>query len=198
MAPGNGIPALFGSLGGVIKALLILGVFFGVVMNAYSAYMSLTTVLTGPTKMVATSQMMKFATMAAITIAASLIAIATKNAFDVYFGDVLAIVIYTLIPWSAINLADYYLVRHGKYDTASLFDPGGIYGAFNWTAIAVYLIAIGVQLPFARLSFYIGPIAAVTGADFAWVPGLIVPAVMFTVLERPPPCSQWGWVHPSA
>ena len=183
-APGNGIPALFGSLGSVVKILIILGVFFGVVMNAYSAYMSLTTVLTGPMKRATISQGMKFATMAAITIAASLIAIATKDQFDVYFGDVLAIVIYTLIPWSAINLADYYLVRHGRYDTASLFDANGIYGAFNWTAITVYLIAIGVQIPFARLSFYVGPIAAFTGADFAWVPGLIIPAVMFTILER--------------
>jgi NCS1 family nucleobase:cation symporter-1 len=39
------------------------------------------------------------------------------------FLDVLLVI---FIPWSAINLTDYFLVRRGHYDVASFFIPNGI------------------------------------------------------------------------
>jgi purine-cytosine permease-like protein len=34
-----------------------------------------------------------------------------------------------LIPWTAINLVDYYLIRRGEYDVEAFFGPsGGQYG----------------------------------------------------------------------
>jgi nucleobase:cation symporter-1, NCS1 family len=44
-----------------------------------------------------------------------------------------------------------------------------------------------VQLPFMSLSFYQGPIAERIGADFAWIPGLIIPALLYVMVER-----VWG------
>ena len=41
------------------------------------------------------------------------------------------------IPWSAVNLTDYFAVRHGRYDVAAFFDPsGGPYGKVAWRGIA--------------------------------------------------------------
>jgi purine-cytosine permease-like protein len=50
------------------------------------------------------------------------------------FLDVLLVV---LIPWSAINLADYFLVRRGRYDVASSFTADGAYGRFAWRGLLV-------------------------------------------------------------
>jgi NCS1 family nucleobase:cation symporter-1 len=35
---------------------------------------------------------------------------------------------FFFVPWSAINLVDYYLVKRGRYDVQSFFTPDGIYG----------------------------------------------------------------------
>jgi NCS1 family nucleobase:cation symporter-1 len=40
------------------------------------------------------------------------------------FLDVLLVI---FIPWSAVNLADYFLVRRGRYDVASFFSAGIVY-----------------------------------------------------------------------
>ena len=42
-----------------------------------------------------------------------------------------------LIPWSAVNLTDYFLVRHGEYDVASFFTASGIYG--KWACSLVFV-----------------------------------------------------------
>jgi NCS1 family nucleobase:cation symporter-1 len=75
-----------------------------------------------------------------------------------------------LVPWASINLIDFYLIKRGSYDIASIFraDGGGIYGRFNLHAIIAYFIGIIVQLPFANTSLYVGPYAnLVEGADLS-------------------------------
>jgi hypothetical protein len=51
------------------------------------------------------------------------------------FLDVLLVI---LIPWSAVNLADYFLVRRGRYDVASFFSADGAYGRFAWHGLLAY------------------------------------------------------------
>ena len=115
---------------------------------------------------------------------ATIIAIATQRNFDMYFSDMLSIMVYILVPWSAINLADYYLVRKGQYTIADMFKLDGIYGRYRWRAIGVYLAGIVIQAPFISLSFYTGSIARSVGADLAWLPGFAVPAIVFCIVER--------------
>ena len=38
-------------------------------------------------------------------------------------ANFLNVLLYVFIPWSAINLTDYYLIKHGDYDVASFFSP---------------------------------------------------------------------------
>jgi NCS1 family nucleobase:cation symporter-1 len=92
--------------------------------------------------------------------------------------------IYLLVPWSAINLADYYVVRKGEYVIAEFFRREGRYGAFQWRTIAVYVFGIAVQVPFMSLLFFKGMIAQAIGADLAWLPGLAVPAVLYVIVAR--------------
>jgi NCS1 family nucleobase:cation symporter-1 len=109
--------------------------------------------------------------------------------------------IYLLVPWSAINLADYYVVRKGNYVIADFFRRDGQYGAFRWRTIAVYLFGIAVQAPFMSLSFFKGPIAERIGADLAWLPGLLVPSALYVFTERrgsrPDPSSRSAAPEPT-
>jgi NCS1 family nucleobase:cation symporter-1 len=89
-----------------------------------------------------------------------------------------------LVPWASINLIDFYVIKRGRYDIASIFRAdGGIYGRFNLHAIVAYFIGIIVQLPFANTSLYVGPYAnMVEGADLSWLVGLVVTCPLYYCL----------------
>jgi NCS1 family nucleobase:cation symporter-1 len=112
------------------------------------------------------------------------VSVLAQDDFQAHFGDVLSAMIYLLVPWSAINLADYYVMRKGRYEIADFFRRDGQYGAFRWRTIAVYVFGIAVQVPFMSLSFFKGPIAERLGADLAWLPGLLIPAALYVFTER--------------
>jgi nucleobase:cation symporter-1, NCS1 family len=81
-----------------------------------------------------------------------------------------------LVPWTAINLVDYYLLRQGRYDVESFFrHDGGIYGRVNRIAVGCYVLGILVQIPFIDNPLYSGPVARAAGnVDLSWIVGLIV------------------------
>jgi NCS1 family nucleobase:cation symporter-1 len=60
--------------------------------------------------------------------------------------------LYFMIPWTAINLTDYYVVRRGRYVIADIFKTNGIYGRVNWWGVGIYLLAILVEIPFVNSS----------------------------------------------
>jgi NCS1 family nucleobase:cation symporter-1 len=99
------------------------------------------------------------------------------------------LLLYLLIPWTAVNLIDYYLIRAGNYHVPSFFAAdGGIYGNYNVAALVCYLMGILVQIPFIASDLYIGPVArALGGVDLSWIVGLLVvsPLYYFAVRERP-------------
>ena len=41
------------------------------------------------------------------------------------FNDFLLLVLYFFIPWTAVNLTDYFIVRKGHYAIAEIFKPNG-------------------------------------------------------------------------
>jgi nucleobase:cation symporter-1, NCS1 family len=91
------------------------------------------------------------------------------------------------IPWSAINLTDYYLVKHGNYDVASFFTPKGRYGGFLWRGLIAYLLAVAVQIPFIDQAFYTGPLVSVIGGiDISWVVGGVAGFVFYLIALRVP------------
>lgn len=99
-----------------------------------------------------------------------------KDSFLDNYTDFILLLLYVLVPWTAINLVDYYLLRHGQYDVASFFrQDGGIYGRVNAVAVEWYLIGILVQLPLVATPLYTGPLArALGGVDLSWIVGLAV------------------------
>ncbi|WP_338759688.1 cytosine permease [Massilia sp. METH4] len=105
---------------------------------------------------------------------------ASSNFLSIFLTAVFAMRI-VLVPWIAINLVDFYLVNDRYYQVSEIVgSANGVYGNFNFKALAVYLLGIAVQVPFIAESFYKGPWANLMGgADISWMVGLAASALMY-------------------
>ena len=102
------------------------------------------------------------------------------------FSDFVAILLYVLIPWSAINLIDYFVLRKGHYDVEAMFQrDGGQYGRWNTIGLVSYLVGLLVQVPFMVTNLYTGPLAEPLGfVDVAWMIGFVVPGALYAIWRR--------------
>jgi nucleobase:cation symporter-1, NCS1 family len=123
-----------------------------------------------------------------IFLAALLIGLEGASNFLTLYSQFNELLLYLLIPWTAVNLIDYYLIRFGHYHIPSFFaGDGGVYGKYNVAALVCYGIGIVVQIPFVASDLYTGPIArAIGGIDLSWIVGLLVvsPVYYFAARER--------------
>ncbi|MDB6182202.1 purine-cytosine permease family protein [Paracoccus fistulariae] len=122
----------------------------------------------------------------AIHICGLAIALAAQSNFLAFFYDFITWMLYILIPWSAINLVDYYVVRRGHYAVNEFFIPGGgRYGNWNVVALTLYVIGVAVQLPFVATGAYTGFLVDdLGGVDIAWIVGLIVSGGAYYLIAR--------------
>lgn len=114
--------------------------------------------------------------------------------FYAQVNNLLSLLMLSFVPWGAINLLDFYVVRRGHYDVPAFFQPRGRYyrdpeswtwGGLNVPALAAYVIGIAVALPFVANGWYVGPGAAALGnADLSWIPGLVVTGLVYLALVR--------------
>lgn len=175
--------------------LMLLVILFGIiganVLNLYGTAMSVATILTsgGETpfarSILARGMALRVGVGAVAAIIGSALAIGAGGNFVAAMTNFLLLLLYVFVPWTAINLTDFYFVRRARYDIAAIYDPRGIYGAINWKTMAVYAIGILVEIPFMNADLYEGPIAkALGGADISWIIGLIVPSILYIMVNR--------------
>ncbi|HKR40534.1 MAG TPA: cytosine permease [Paraburkholderia sp.] len=182
--PGTAIAAFFGPWAKPALFIIVLGVLVFNVLSLYSAYMSSVTIFSGFGKVSHIRKSTKFIVLALLCALATWIAIATQYHFSDYFADILNAQIYVLVPWSSINLVDYYLVRRGEYSVEDMYNPDGQYGTFNLQTILIYCVGIASTIPFMDLSFYHSYFAHLIGADISWIPSLIVPGALYFLLAN--------------
>ena len=95
----------------------------------------------------------------------------------------LEVLLVILIPWSALNLADYFLVRRGRYHVASFFTADGAYGRFAWRGLLAYTVGLAAEWPFMSQPEYTGPLAGTLGgADISWLAGWFAAAMAYLLL----------------
>jgi NCS1 family nucleobase:cation symporter-1 len=118
-----------------------------------------------------------------IYVVAVIPAIVSQNNFLVTYTNFILLLMYVLVPWTAINLVDFYLVRHGDYDVDQFYlSDGGRYGRFNWIAVGCYLLGILIEVPFVNTTMFTGPAAtALGGVDISWIIGLVVISPLYYV-----------------
>ncbi|MFJ2453037.1 purine-cytosine permease family protein [Pseudomonas protegens] len=101
------------------------------------------------------------------------------------FNTFVLLMLYFLVPWTAVNLADFYLVRKGRYAISDIFNHTGIYGRWSSAGLLAYFLGLLAMVPFMSLSFFQGPLSqALGGADIAFVVGLAVAALVYWALTR--------------
>lgn len=184
--PATAIATLFGPWAPLALGVIALGVIQYNVLCLYSAYMSTVTIFGAFGELRRVTSSAKALIMAVLTVAATLIAIATQYRFDTFFADILIGQLYLLIPWSAINLADYYWVCRGQYEVGELYNAKGRYGRFNRRTLAVYAVSIIGTIPFMKLSFYTGFVANWLGADISWAVGLVLAGALYCMVNSQP------------
>ncbi|MFJ4346534.1 purine-cytosine permease family protein [Pseudomonas sp. NPDC089401] len=182
--PGTAVASLFGPWARAALLVVALGVVQYNVLCLYSAYMSTTTIFSGFARLQQVRQGSKTLLMALLTVLACAIAVHTQYHFDRFFADILVGQLYLLIPWSAINLVDYYLVQRGRYSIDDLYDAQGRYGRWNRGTLIVYGVSIIGTVPFMKFSFFEGYLAQRIGADISWIAGLALAGLLYLILHR--------------
>lgn len=117
--------------------------------------------------------------------AGTTIAITGRSDFLDNFTNFILLLTYFLIPWTSINLVDFYLVRKERYAIDDIFDPKGRYGGVDWRSMTVYLAGIVLELPFVSSSFYTGPLVEpLGGADISWIVGIFVSGGLYLLVMK--------------
>jgi NCS1 family nucleobase:cation symporter-1 len=175
----------------LMLAVILLGIIGANVLNLYGTAMSVATILTSGGKSGLSRAVLShgFALRVIVggvaAVLGSVLAIEAGGNFVGVMTNFLLLLLYVFVPWTAINLTDFYLVRRGRYDIDAIYNPRGVYGSINWSTMAIYAIGILVEIPFMNADLYEGPIAkALGGADISWIVGLLVPAILYMLINR--------------
>jgi nucleobase:cation symporter-1, NCS1 family len=194
MAIGAGLAALYPTLstvgaihklvGGVLTFLIGISI---IMPNSFNVYGGIITTLTIGTNFKAfrSTAQLRIVTGLIIGVLMLLAAIIGAGNFINNIYNFLLILLYFLIPWTAVNLTDFYLVRRGQYRTEDFFEKTGPYGLWNWTGLGVYIITFLIEIPFMSTPHFTGPIAhALNGGDITWIVGTVVAVPLYYFLER--------------
>jgi NCS1 family nucleobase:cation symporter-1 len=179
---GNGVFDGMGDILAVLSALALIGVMG---LNTYSGHLTLLTAADS-VRSIDPSKLLRIVITTAFAVAWLLAGLAVKPDAVTTVFTTLTLMLYLLIPWTSLNLVDYFFVRKGHYKIADLFTPDGIYGAWNWRGLAAYGLGIAVEVPFMVLpDIFTGPIAkAMNDVDIAFFVGLIVAGLGYYLLHR--------------
>jgi purine-cytosine permease-like protein len=98
----------------------------------------------------------------------------------------LVIMLYLLMPWTAVNLVDYFFMRRGRYSIVDLFRVDGIYGAWGTRGLVAYAVGFVASIPFFVIpGVYTGMLAArMGGVDFGWLISGFAAAATYVLLSR--------------
>lgn len=170
-----------GAIGPLMLVLFLLSVISHNALNLYGTVISIITLVqTFSWRWIPTAKSRAVLSVL-VLIFCCVAAIYTSKDFIGHFVDLVLALLVVLVPWTAINLIDFYAIHKGHYDINSIFQAdGGIYGYFNPQALLAYGIGILVQIPFMNTPLYVGPISAhINGADLSWLVGLMVTSPLY-------------------
>ena len=164
-----------------ILALSLLG---SDALNAYTGMLAIESVRSTWMRVVA-SRAARVIGLLVVFAIATILALSGYKTFLTSFENFINVLLFFFVPWSVINLIDFYIVKKGRYDVKSFFTPKGIYGGWRWAAIIPYLIALAAQVPFLDQTLYTGPMVKVLGgADISWIVGWVVAGVAYLISSR--------------
>jgi nucleobase:cation symporter-1, NCS1 family len=180
----KGFSGLASAVGPWFQILVLLAAALGIVsinaLNIYGGFMSSLTITHTFLHKLKPTLSLRVWFIVPITILGTYLAFLEKSSLLSSFDTFLGVLIDFLVPWTAINLTDYYFVRKGKYDIPDIFRPTGRYGKFNWMALFAYMIGFVAEIPFMNTALHEGSIAKLLhGGDVSWVIGVLVAGIIY-------------------
>ncbi len=186
---GNNVADPLGSVTAVLSATALMATMG---MNAYGGMLS---VLTGidSFKKIKTSRVWRAITVVVLALIWYLIGISISSSTTAVSAvfDSLILMLYLLVPWTALNLVDYFFVRHGHYAITDIFRLDGVYHRWGWRGLTAYFAGFVAEIPFMVLPkvgnfSYTGyfPGHLLNSVDYSWVVGLLVSGLLYLLLSR--------------
>lgn len=170
---------IFPGFGTVTLLLALLGLLAITGLNFYGASLTLLSI-TDSFKPLKSNASKRIASLIVVALVATSLAFSASDNFMGKFGDFLGILGYLFTPWTAINLIDFFVVRHSHYSVREIFNPRGIYGRWNWRGLTAYAVGFAAMIPFFKTDIYTGPVARMLGGtDVAMLVGLPVAALVY-------------------
>jgi purine-cytosine permease-like protein len=176
---------LFGGFGGIALFVAALGLLSVTALNMYGGSLTLISSIDS-VRQIRPTLRIRIITISITALISVVLANLASADFLANFNDFLLLVLYFFIPWTAVNLTDYFIVRKGHYAIAEIFKPDGIYGRWGWPGIISYLVGFVVMIPFFSAGkLFVGFIAhALDGADISLFIGLPVSAGLYWLMTR--------------
>jgi nucleobase:cation symporter-1, NCS1 family len=178
-------------LGGVTGFLSAVALAATMGMNAYGAML---TTLAGVDafRKVKPTRNARIITIVVLTVIWFVIAKSITATAVGVVDTVLTLMLYLLVPWTVINLTDFFFVRRGHYSIIDIFKPNGIYGVWSYRGLIAYAAGFAAEIPFMVLlnlvtlkSYYTGPLASdLNSVDISWIVGAVVTFVAYLLLTR--------------
>jgi NCS1 family nucleobase:cation symporter-1 len=177
------LASAFHHAGTFLLLLLILGAVPGQLESIYGAFLTWYTAVS-PSGRLGNAVVLRLIVTTAVAALGCALAIVAQSHLVALISNASVIALDFLIPWSAINLADFYLLRRGRYDVDAFFNASR-YGAVNWPTIIIYLVVVGLEFPFLNTAFFEGPLAKLMGgADVSWIVGFVLGVTAYYVVGR--------------
>ncbi|WP_250523489.1 MULTISPECIES: cytosine permease [unclassified Caballeronia] len=178
-------------LGSMFVVLAVVGFIPVIALNSYSAMLTLLTGIDSFRKLTPTPRA-RVTAIIAISAVALVCALSIDGKGIAILNVFMTVLLYFLVPWTAVNLVDYFFVRKGHYAISHFFMPDGIYGTWQFRGIAAYLAGFTAMIPFfyvfdssSNKAVFVGPLASkLEGVDIAWLIGLVVSGIVYYILSR--------------
>jgi NCS1 family nucleobase:cation symporter-1 len=174
------IKKICGPLGGTLAILLAVGLIAPNSTNVYGGMMTALSIGNNVDGRLRSTRTLRIVVCVVVAVLGALVATAGAGAFMTNLENYMTVILYILIPWSVINLTDYYVLRHGQYRTEDFYARNGSFGRVNLRAMIIYLLAFGIEVPFMNTTVFEGPVAnALGGGDIAWIVGAAVTVPLY-------------------
>jgi nucleobase:cation symporter-1, NCS1 family len=131
------------------------------------------------------SVMVRLIPFCIVMAAGVVVALLGYKSFVTNLTNFLSVLLVLFIPWSAVNLADYFVIRRARYGVSAFFLPGSTYGNVAWRGLLAYAAGLAAEWPFVSQPDYTGPLVkTLGGADVSWLVGWFVSAAVYLVAMR--------------
>ncbi len=181
----NAADGLIAGSGAWLLVAALPGLVTVITVNIYASSLELITMVDS-FKPVQPTRRLRVIACSAIAGAGLLGAVLSSGEFLANFSSFLVVLLYLLVPWTSVNLVDYYFVRRGHYAIREIFVPeSSVYGSWGWRGLGAYAIGIIAMIPFVVTVWYTGPVAEALGdVDIALFVGLFTSAIAYVLMAR--------------